>query len=165
MVVALILAALGIGFLAGIIFLIQGPPFVASKDEDVRKIVAQSKRLNARNIIDIGAGDGKILIACAKAGMNSTGIELNPLLVLRAKKSIRKQKLQKYAKIRWGNFWSANLSNYDVAVLYGITHIMPKLEKKLQREMPKGAHVISNYFVFENLKTVSKHGRIKTFIL
>jgi hypothetical protein len=91
------------------------------------------------------------------------GIELNPFLVLRSRRAIKMKGLQKNARIKWGNFWSIKTSQYDVVVIYVIKHIMPRLEKKLLKEMPKKSHIFSNFFIFPNLKPITEKNRLKIY--
>ncbi len=150
-------------FLIGIIFLIQGPPYVPSNDEFTGQIIANIKNYNPKKILDMGSGEGKLVIALAELGYRVEGIELNPLLVLRSRKLIKQKGLQNKATIKWGNFWKYDTRTYDVVVLYVIKHIMPKLEKKLLKEMDKNSYIFSNYFVFPNLKPIVDEGLMKIY--
>ncbi len=147
----------------GFIYMIQGPPFVPTRDEVVKQIIEELKKLRPMKILDMGSGDGTLLIALAKAGYEVDGIELNPLLVRRSRRLIKKAGVNDKVKVRWGNFWNYDTSSYDVIVLYVIKHIMPHLEKKLLRELHKGSYIISNYFIFPNLKPIYEEGRMKVY--
>jgi len=147
----------------GLIFLIQGPPYVPSNDNFTKTVVEEVKKLKPKKILDMGSGDGKLVIALAQAGFKAEGVELNPWLVLRSKRAIRKLGLEHKATIRWGNFWRYDTSSYDIVVLYVIKHIMPRLEEKLTTELHKGSYIISNYFVFPNLKPVKSDGRMRVY--
>jgi ribosomal protein L11 methylase PrmA len=146
-------------FILAVVFLIQGPPYVQTDDESAMQIIGMVKKYKGKRILDMGSGDGKLVILLAKEGFKIDGIELNPLLVLRSRKAIRKAGVEKNARIYWGNFWSFDTSDYDMVVLYVIKHIMPSLEKKLERELKPGSHIISNFFVFPKLKPVEKMSR------
>lgn len=131
-----------------IVYMIQGPPYTASDDTSAQQIVKTVSQYHPHHVIDMGSGSGKLVILVARQGYMVDGIELNPLLVLWSRLQIRNLGLQNYATIRWGNFWSKDISHYDLVILYAIHHVMPKLEKKLGSELQPGSKIISNYFEF-----------------
>jgi ribosomal protein L11 methylase PrmA len=142
----------------GTLFYLQGPPFVASDDETTKEMIALVKKYKGKRVIDLGSGDGKLVIALARAGYEAYGIELNPLLVWKSKQIIREQKI-KNAHIFWGSFWNTDFSSYDMIVIYGIKHIMERLGGKLQNELKQGSHIITNFFIFPQWKAVEKKDR------
>jgi protein-L-isoaspartate O-methyltransferase len=150
-------------FLIGMIFLIQGAPYVASDDDSIDQMIKLIKKYSPDHILDMGSGNGKVVIALAKQGYLVDGVELNPLLVLRSRRAIRKAGLSGKAKVKWGNFWSFNTQGYDLITLYAIKHIMPKLETKLKNELKPGSTVVSNYFIFPNLKPTKMLSRARVY--
>lgn len=153
---------LAIIFLIGVIFYVQGPPFVPSDDETTEEMVKMVKKYKGKKVIDLGSGDGKLVIALAKAGCEAHGVELNPLLVLQSRRRIREEKL-KNAYIHWGNFWTIDLSSYDTVVIYGIKHIMKQLGKKMKQEMTPKSHIITNFFIFPQWKPVESRKRLLAY--
>ena len=112
-----------------------------------------------QKIVDIGSGDGKIVIAFAKKGFRVTGIEINPLLAFFSKFKVFKLGLSNKVKIQNKSFWDTDFSNFDVITVFGISFIMKDLEKKLLKELKPGTKVISNKFTFPNWKhTKEKNG-------
>lgn len=99
-------------------------------------------------VVDLGSGDGILLIEAAKLGAQATGYEINPFLVAKSQISAKNQGLEDKVKIYKQSFWGADLSQFDIVLLFGITHIMPKLEKKLRHELKPGAIVVSYTFKF-----------------
>lgn len=146
-----------------LVFLIQGAPYVKTSDADAEEILKIVRRIKPKRVLDIGSGNGKLVILLAQNGFMADGVELNPLLVWRSRQSIKKLGLSEKATIHRGNFWKFNTSKYDLVAMYAIQHIMPKLEIKLQNELPKGAHIVSNYFEFPNLKPQKVTGRIRIY--
>ena len=82
--------------------------------------------------VDLGSGDGRIVIALARAGVDAVGYEINPILAWWSRIRIYRLGLQSRARIYNQSFWSADLSGFDVVMIFGITHIMGRLEKKLK---------------------------------
>jgi len=58
-------------------------------------------------LIDLGSGDGRILIAAACLGAKAVGYEINPFLVWKSRRLIRQARLEKLAKVYWKSFWQA----------------------------------------------------------
>jgi len=128
--------------------IVRGAPFVATKKEAVEKIIALGGVREGDTTIDIGSGDGRIVIACARRGAMAHGYEINPLLVWVSKQNIKRAGLTKNAFIHWANFWWKNCSRFDVVTIYGMPHLMKSLERKLRRELKPGSRVVSNSFPF-----------------
>ncbi|XP_032271100.1 ATP synthase subunit C lysine N-methyltransferase isoform X4 [Phoca vitulina] len=55
-------------------------PFVPATTKQIENVV-KMLRCRRGSLVDIGSGDGRIVIAAAKAGFRAFGVELNPWLV------------------------------------------------------------------------------------
>lgn len=146
-------------------FLLHGAPFVRTSDDRTKIIVKEAGRLKPERIVDLGCGDGKLVIALAKAGYKVDGIEIQPWLVRRAKRAVKKAGLEAKVNIYWGSFWNLDTSEYDLAVIFGVQHIMTRLEKKLKSEMPAKSYIISNSFIFPGLRVKRRNGKVRTYII
>jgi SAM-dependent methyltransferase len=148
--------------IAQVIFLLQGPPFVPCDDQSVQDMVALAKKYKPKRILDMGSGDGKLLIALGQAGFHVDGVEINPFLVRRAKAAVKKAKLRNITIVR-ANFWNFDVSEYDMIVLYVVKLIMPRLQRKLQQELPEKAIIISNYAEFPGLRPVERKNLLNVY--
>lgn len=99
------------------------------------------------SFIDVGCGLGGVLIYLAKARPDGSfqGIELAPLPCF---VSWLRTKLGGLAncQVKWGSFWQADLSRYDVVYAYLSPVPMLDLWQKVSREMRPGSLFISNTF-------------------
>lgn len=130
-----------------------GAPFQPTSNKKMKKMIKLAKVKKTDKAVDLGSGDGKIVIALAKAGAKEVhGYEINPFLVWLSRRRIRKNKLEKKAFIHWKNFWKADLENFNVVTLFQFPTIMDKLKKKLQRELKKGSRVVSYTWKFPHWK-------------
>ncbi len=136
--------------------IISGAPFIPSKRRAVGDMVTLANAKTGDKVVDLGAGDGRLLIAFAKIGIEVHGYEINPLLVLWARYQIHKQGLTNLVFIHWRSFWSVNLSGFDIVAVYGIKWIMGRLENKLQKELHSGARVVSNLYAFPTWEPAQK---------
>lgn len=136
--------------------IVRGAPYMPSYDKTVKKMFALANISPKVKAADLGSGDGKILIALAKEGVEAHGYEINPLLVWWSRKKIQREKLSENAFIHWKSFWRQDFSSFDVIIVFGIPYIMKGLEKKLQKELKPGARVVSNAFTFPHWKYAKK---------
>lgn len=101
--------------------------------------------------IDLGSGDGRIVIAFAKKGVEMKGLELDEGLQELSKDSIAKEKLTNVT-IEGKDFWNEDLSNYDIVTIYPMPDILNALEEKVQKELQPGARLLLNYYQLPKLK-------------
>ncbi|HSW80400.1 MAG TPA: class I SAM-dependent methyltransferase [Candidatus Saccharimonadales bacterium] len=144
-------------------FLIQGAPHVQTKTDDAEIILTAAIKHKPKRILDMGSGNGRIVLLLAKNGFCVDGIEINPIHVWIARRNIKDAGLTGKASIKWGSFWNYDVSNYDMVTMYAIQHIMPKLETKLTKELKPGSIVVSNFFTFPNKKPHKTHNRINVY--
>ena len=130
----------------------RGAPFVPTHPRAVEHMLGFARPQAGERMADVGAGDGKIVIAFARAGVEAHGYEINPLLVALGRWRIRRAGLRGRATMHWQNFWQVDFSGFNIVTVYGIGHIMAPLEAKLGRELRAGARVVSNVFPFPNWK-------------
>ena len=96
-------------------------------------------------ILELGCGDGKVLIAAAKAGINSVGYELNPIMAFIA--WLRTIKYRKYVKVIWGDIWSKPWPEADAIFVFLLQRFMKKLDTKCMQYPYKPVKLLS--FAFE----------------
>ena len=141
-----------------------GAIYVPTTEEKVKQMIDILDLKSAKKAVDLGAGDGRLVIALAKAGIEAHGYEINPFLVSLARKNIRKAGLENKAFMHLKNLWQENLEEFDVVALYGMKHMMRKLEKKLDKELKTGAMVVSNHFIFPKWAYSKKEDNIYLYI-
>jgi len=138
--------------------LLNGALYIPTDTELVDKMLAVAKLRQGDTLVDIGSGDGRLVIAAARQGIEAKGFEINPLLVWLSNRKIQKEGLEKLAHVTWRDFWSADLSPYSVVTVFGIAHIMHRLERKLQAELKSGTRVVCNLFPLPTWEGEKKDG-------
>jgi ribosomal protein L11 methylase PrmA len=121
-------------------------PYVESPIEKVEKMVEWADVQSGQKSVDLGAGDGRVMIAMARAGAEAHGFENVEKYVRRAKKNIALAGLHEKAFVSNSDFWKEDLSQYDIVTFYVMAAYMQDLEKKLSKELRPGTKVISNGF-------------------
>ena len=121
-------------------------PFVGTPEGTVKQMVAWANIKPGQKSVDLGAGDGRVVIAMAQAGAIATGCEIQQKYARRAKAHIAHAKLGNCASVKETDFWKEDVSSYDIVTIYGMAAIMERLSKKLSKELRAGTIVISNGF-------------------
>ncbi len=95
-------------------------------------------------LVDVGCGDGRVIREAAKrSGVRCRGYEINPLLFAIAwLLSLGRRGVS----VRCRNFWNEDLGEADVVFCYLFPDVMPRLAKKLEKELRPGARVVSCNF-------------------
>jgi 16S rRNA A1518/A1519 N6-dimethyltransferase RsmA/KsgA/DIM1 with predicted DNA glycosylase/AP lyase activity len=147
-IILVILTLLTLHFIYVGLPLFKGAPYVPTSKENLKKLVKIAELKKDGSVVDLGSGDGRVVMEFAKSGYNSCGYEINPLLVLLSRYKIRKAGLTSKALIIKKDFWKEDLSKYDLVVLFQVPYVMKKLEKKLKNELKPGSKVLSYSFEF-----------------
>ena len=140
--------------------LINGAVYFPTTPRNVETIVTMAGVRPGQRAADLGSGDGRIVIALARAGAEVHGYEVNPLLVWKSRRAIKRTGIGHKAFIHWKSFWRRDLSSFDVVVVYGIPYIMKKLGDKLHRELKPGALIISNIYEFPQWSPLYSENRV-----
>ncbi len=134
------------------------PVYVPSVDDAVQRMIALAEPRKKDLVLDLGAGNGKLVNDFARFVGQAVGYEIDPFLVWEARKKISSKHLQDKVFIKWQSFWSADVSKADIILLFMTASIMEKLEKKLRAELKPGCKVVSQRFVFPTWKPAKKLG-------
>ncbi len=142
-----------------------GLPFVPSRDKTVNEIFSLLGDVKGKKVLDLGSGNGKIVIAAAKRGAHAVGFEINPLLVWLSRKKIACGKYTGTVHIQLADFWSTDVGAYDIIIFYGIVPAMKRLEHKLMNELKPGAQIVTSYCEFPGWKHISKIGHTFLYVI
>lgn len=128
----------------------QMAPFVPTPMPIVRRMVALADLGPGKIAVDLGAGDGRLLVAALEAGAVVTGYELHEKRyeALRAKLAARPDSDR--AGVLRDDVRLALLSHADVVFMYLLPNSNEELRPKLLAECKPGALVISHDFTFSD---------------
>jgi len=136
-----------------------GAFYYPSTDKEVENIIKLAKPKKTDILIDLGSGDGRVIIAAAKMGIRSIGYELDPALVHRSRQKIEKLNLSALAKIEFKNFWKADFDHTDIVCIYQFPKYINKLEKIFQKTKHP-LTVITNRYQFPHQKPTLTNGNL-----
>jgi SAM-dependent methyltransferase len=135
---------------------VTGGPFVPSKQSSVDAMVLMAGIKRGKTVYDIGSGDGRVLFAAAKKGAIAVGLEINPFLVWYTKLKAYLSPQRGLVHARWADLWKTSVADADLVFVYLIPWKMHILADKLRKELPKGATVVTNSFIFPGWKVAKK---------
>jgi precorrin-6B methylase 2 len=125
----------------------QLAPFDPTPQEVVERMLALAGVKTGDVVYDLGAGDGRVVIAAAKKyGAKAVGFEIDPGLVKLARENVRKQGVDKLVEIRQQDFLTADLSPATVVALYLSYDGNLALRPQLMRQLKPGARIVSYTF-------------------
>lgn len=153
-----VLVVIGSALAAYFLGLLNGALYIPTDDDTVRRMLSVAELKPGDRLVDLGSGDGRLVIAAAKQGIEAKGYEINPILVWLSNRTIRKEGLQDLASVEWKDFWSADMSRYNIVMVFGIAHIMKRLERLLKKELQPGSRIVCNLFSFPTWQGARKEG-------
>ncbi|XP_048466806.1 ATP synthase subunit C lysine N-methyltransferase isoform X2 [Rhincodon typus] len=116
-------------------------PFVPASPAQVETVLQMLKGRRGK-LVDIGSGDGRIVIAAAKQGFRAVGYELNPWLVWYSRYKAWQEGVHHNTRFYISDLWK-----------------MTSLEEKLQRELRSNARVVACRFPFPSWMAVCESGK------
>jgi len=120
-------------------------PFVPSPSIVVEYMLKLADLKMGEVLFDMGSGDGRTVIMAAKTfGARGVGIELREDLAKKALGSIHENGLDDSVTIVNDDMFNVNLTSADVVYLYLTTSANEKIKPKLERDLKRGARVVSH---------------------
>lgn len=163
-ILLLVLAFTILFILTALVSLILRVPYVPTKKKVMEKILGEIDMKHGDTFIDLGCGDGRMLIEAEKRKkIQAIGYEIAPMIYLLA--LTRKLFNRSNAKIHFKNFFKENLQKADIIFCYLMPSKLKKLAKKIKKECKKGTQIISNTFKIKGLKptkVIPKNDKTKT---
>lgn len=119
--------------------------WVPTPDELVTRMLQLGGVTKNDYVIDLGAGDGKIVIAAAKAGARGLGIEYNPELVTLARQRAQAAGVAEHARFEKADIFESDFSRASIVTLYLLPRLNLRLRHRLLALTP-GTRVVSHSF-------------------
>lgn len=141
-------------------FFQPGAVYYPTTNPSVTKMLKLAQITSKDTVLDIGSGDGRILIAAAQLGATTIGYEINPFLVLKSRRLIHQAGVEKLATVYWKSFWKADFNQTTVITVYLFPHLMNRLRLLIEKKAKKNIRVVANDYPFPNLKPTKTSGKI-----
>ncbi len=121
----------------------HGIPFIPSPISIVRMGLREACVGEGDVFIDLGSGDGRVVVEAALMGARAIGVEVDPLLVEVSREVLKEKGLTSRATIFHGDFYSVSLDGVTVVYQYLYPSISSILAEKYEKELPMGARIIA----------------------
>jgi hypothetical protein len=157
----------GIIFVAFGLVVFRGAPYIPTFRRDADSAIDMAGVKKGECIVDLGSGDGRLLIAAAKKGIPSVGYEINPFLVIFTRYRTRKYK--DLVTIKTADFWRVKLPQNTGAVYVFLADMyMVKLGRFLHKEaarLHKPITLISYGFDLPGHKVTARERGLVKYII
>ncbi len=131
---------------------LMGAPFIPTSGRKVKRMLELAKLKKGEKLYDLGAGDGRFVIAAAKQGVQAVGVEINPFQVWWCNLHIALLGLGKNAKVVRGNIFTYDVSDADVVICYLLPETNKRLQPILEKMLKPGTRVLTHVFRFHGWK-------------
>jgi len=112
------------------------------------KMLNLAKVTSRDYVIDLGSGDGRIVIAAAKRSARALGIEYNPDLVVLSKRHAIREGVSDKARFVQADIFESDFSQATVITMF----LLPELNLRLRPillDLKPGTRIVSNSFDME----------------
>jgi SAM-dependent methyltransferase len=119
--------------------------WVPTTEAMVEKMLDHAKVTPDDFVMDLGSGDGRMIIAAAKRGARGLGVEYNPDMVELSKRAAADAGVAEKAQFAEGDMYEADISKATVLALFLLPHNLEKLVPKFL-ELPPGTRIVANTY-------------------
>jgi len=102
------------------------------------------------HLIDLGCGDGRIVIAAARRGATALGVDIDAERIAEAEAAARAAGVEQLVGFRCEDLFATRLEAASVVTLYLIPHIHGLLGARLRTELAPGSRVLSHAFAIRD---------------
>ena len=99
-------------------------------------------------LIDLGSGDGRIVIAAAKRGARALGVEYNPDLIEVSRRTAAIESVAEGATFVQGDLYEADISAATVLALFLMPDMLSRLSPKFL-ELQPGTRIVTHRFAID----------------
>jgi SAM-dependent methyltransferase len=121
-------------------------PYVPSPQDVVERMLDFAGLKAGELVIDLGSGDGRIVITAAKRGARGYGVDLNPKLVAEARQNAAKAGVSDRATFEQRDLFKADISKADVLTLYLLPLANLDLRPLIMAMMRPGARIVAHAY-------------------
>jgi SAM-dependent methyltransferase len=118
-------------------------PFVVSPAEVVHRMLRIAEVGPGDRLIDLGSGDGRVVIGAAQRGAQALGVEIDPELVAQARDNALRAGVAERARFEQRDLFDTDLSKASVVTMYLLPEFNLKLKPRLLTLAP-GTRVVSH---------------------
>ena len=166
----LIIASLLVLFVlvVGIVFIFDlflELPYVGTRRSRIKTIMELANIRDGETLVDLGSGDGRLLIEAAKRGAHAIGYEINPFLIFVTIIHSKLRGLRESVKVYQASLWKADLAVADIVLVYAMRKSMAKFENLIYKNCKKGTRIVVNTNPFPSKKPQKEENGVFLYIV
>jgi hypothetical protein len=145
-------ACLSAAAVAALVLLAAAPargdvPYVGTPPETVERMLALAGVGPNDYVIDLGSGDGRIVIAAAKRfGARGLGVEISPVRVRESRRNAEAAGVAHLVEFREQNLFETDLSRATVLTMYLLNSVNLELRPRILEQLKPGTRVVSHAY-------------------
>lgn len=107
-----------------------GPPYLPTRRQNIEAALDLLALKPGQTMLELGAGDGRVLRAAARRGWRVVGIELNPLLLFVAR--LATWHYRKQVRLIWGDYFRVTWPPASGIFTFMLGRQMAELDKRIE---------------------------------
>jgi precorrin-6B methylase 2 len=127
-------------------------PYVPTPQPVVDRMLELALVDSSDYVIDLGSGDGRIVISAAKQGATGHGIDLDPQRIREARENARQADVEDRVIFMQDDIFVTDFSQASVITMYLLSSVNKKLRPRLLEELRPGTRVVSHSFDMDEWK-------------
>ena len=121
-------------------------PYASTPPDVVEKMLNVARVEAGDYVIDLGCGDGRIVIAAAKRGAFGHGVDLDPERIREARGNAQKASVSEKVMFLQEDIFKTDISQASVITMYLLSTVNEDLRPRLIRELDPGTRIVSHNF-------------------
>lgn len=128
-------------------------PYVPTPWKVIDTMLGMAKLTPSDFIIDLGSGDGRIVVTAAKRhGVRGFGVDLDPNLVNTARREAERQGVAGRVRFLAQNIFITDISEASVVTMYLLPKVNLQMRERLFSQLKPGTRIVSHDFDMGNWK-------------
>ena len=141
-------------------------PYLPSTQLDVDEILRVAQVVSGDVVVDLGSGDGRIVITAAKYfGARGFGVDIDEKLVAQANENAREAGVAERVRFYHRDVFATDVREATVVTMYLLSNLVNRLQPKLLAELKPGTRIVAHDYGFDGWKPDRTVKITKTFYL
>lgn len=133
---------------------VVGPPYLPTMKRQTDAALEMLNLQPGQTLLELGSGDGRVMLAALEKGYKVVGIELNPILVVVS--IFVTWRFRKNVRIIWGSYWGAPWPRADAIFTFMLPKYMDKLDARVEKWRNKPIKLASFAFAIPGKEPIQK---------
>jgi precorrin-6B methylase 2 len=124
-------------------------PYASTPPDVVEKMMEVARVGPGDYVIDLGCGDGRIVIAAARKGAMGHGVDLDPERIREARENADKANVNDKVMFVKEDIFETDISQASVITMYLLSTVNEDLRPRLMKQLEPGTRIVSHNFGME----------------